>query len=203
MRWLPGFLPAITQGLSSSPGVSVADASATEGVDAAVEFKVSLSQTASGTVTVDYATADASARAGEDYTAVSGTLTFASGERVKTVSVPILDDAIDEGRETFRLKLRNVQGARISDGEPKGIALNHLLAPHRTIRPLTRTPVFQGPREDPIRSRKRSPRRLSHSWPPVLLGWSDARRDSLTQRFESRVDRLDAQPRDERDSWRP
>ena len=93
-------------GAESAPGVSVADASATEGVDATVEFKVSLSQTASGTVTVDYATADASARAGQDYTAVSGTLTFASGERAKTVSVPILDDAIDEGRETFRLKLR-------------------------------------------------------------------------------------------------
>ena len=111
-------------GAESAPGVSVADASATEGVDAAVEFKVSLSQTASGTVTVDYETADASARAGQDYTAVSGTLTFASGERAKTVSVPILDDAIDEGRETFRLKLRNVQGAWISDGEAIGTIVN-------------------------------------------------------------------------------
>ena len=111
-------------GAESAPGVSVADASATEGVDAVVEFKVSLSQTASGTVTVDYATADASARAGQDYTAVSGTLTFAPGERAKTVSVPILDDAIDEGRETFRLKLRNVQGAWISDGEATGTITN-------------------------------------------------------------------------------
>ena len=48
-----------------------------------VAGKVSLSRAASGTVTVDYATADGyrSARAGEDYTAVSGTLTFASGEK--------------------------------------------------------------------------------------------------------------------------
>ena len=111
-------------GAESAPGVSVADASAREGADTAVEFVVSLSQTASGTVTVDYATADASARAGQDYTAVSGTLTFASGERTKTVSVPILDDAIDEGRETFRLKLQNAQGAWISDAEATGTITN-------------------------------------------------------------------------------
>ena len=109
---------------ASGPGLSVADASADEGTDAAVEFEVSLSQAASGTVTVDYATENFTARAGEDYTAVSGTLTFAAGEREKTVNVPILDDAIDEGEETFKLKLRNVQGAWISDAEATGTITN-------------------------------------------------------------------------------
>ena len=61
---------------------------------------------------------------GEDYTAVSGTLTFAAGETVKTVSVPILDDAIDEGAETFTLQLRNAQGAWISDAEATGTITN-------------------------------------------------------------------------------
>ena len=86
-------------GAASAPGVSVADARATEGTDATIEFEVSLSQAASATITVDYATANikyaaanGEAIAGEDYTAVSGTLTFAAGERLKTVSVPILDD---------------------------------------------------------------------------------------------------------------
>ena len=37
-------------------------------------------------------------RRGRDYTAVSGTLTFAAGETAKTVSVPVLDDAHDEGQ---------------------------------------------------------------------------------------------------------
>ena len=55
---------------------------------------------------------------------MSGTLTFASGEREKTVSVPILDDAIDEGAETFKLKLRNAQGAWISDAEATGTITN-------------------------------------------------------------------------------
>ena len=111
-------------GTESTPAVSVADASANEGADAAVEFVVSLSRAASGTVTVDYATENGTARAGEDYTAVSGTLTFAAGEREKTVSVPILDDALDEGTETFTLKLQNAQGAWISDAEATGTITN-------------------------------------------------------------------------------
>ena len=64
------------------------------------------------------------AKAGEDYTAVSGTLTFAAGERVKTVSVPILDDGHDEGHETFSLRLSNVAGAREGDLEATGTIEN-------------------------------------------------------------------------------
>ena len=118
-------------GTESTPRVSVADASANEGADAAVEFVVSLSRAASGTVTVDYATANimypyakGGAIAGEDYTAVSGTLTFAAGEREKTVSVPILDDALDEGSETFLLRLSNAQGAWSSDATATGTITN-------------------------------------------------------------------------------
>ena len=48
--------------------LSVADARAEEGTDAAIEFSVTLNRAASGTVTVTYATADGTATAGEDYT---------------------------------------------------------------------------------------------------------------------------------------
>ncbi len=85
---------------------------------------MTLSRAASGAVTVDYATADGSAKAGEDYTATSGTLTFAAGETEKTVSVPVLDDALDEGSETFALRLSNASGARIADGEATGTIEN-------------------------------------------------------------------------------
>ena len=108
------------------PTLSVADASANEGADA-VAFEVSLNRTFSGTahrVTVNYATADGTAKAGEDYTATSGSLTFAAGERVKTVRVPLLDDAIDEGEETFTLRLSNAKGARTGDGEATGTIAN-------------------------------------------------------------------------------
>ena len=108
------------------PTLSVADAHVNEGADA-VAFEVSLNRTFSGTahrVTVNYATADGTAKAGEDYTATSGSLTFAAGERVKTVRVPLLDDAIDEGEETFTLRLSNARGARIGDGEATGTIAN-------------------------------------------------------------------------------
>ena len=106
------------------PELSVADASAEEGVDATLDFAVTLDKPWSKTVTVDYATADGTATAGEDYTATSGTLTFATGETSKTVRVPILDDALDEGAETFTLKLTNARGAAIGDGEATGTIAN-------------------------------------------------------------------------------
>ena len=49
--------------------LSVADARTTEAVDATLEFAVMLNRAASETVTVDYATADGTAQAGQDYTA--------------------------------------------------------------------------------------------------------------------------------------
>ena len=91
--------------------IRVEDARAKEGKDASLDFAVTLSRAASGPVSVDYATADGTAVAGADYTATSGTLTFAPGETEKTVSVALLDDAIDEGKETFKLELSNPRGA--------------------------------------------------------------------------------------------
>ena len=104
--------------------LSVADARASEGQDAAVDFAVTLSRAASSEVTVEYVTQDGTAVTGEDYTRTRGTLTFAPGETEKTVSVPILDDAIDEGEETFTLKLRNANGAYIVDDEATGTIEN-------------------------------------------------------------------------------
>ena len=63
-----------------------------------------------GSVTVDYATSDGSATAGADYTAASGTLTFAQGEASKTFTVPILDDGNAETDETVNLTLTNATG---------------------------------------------------------------------------------------------
>ncbi len=119
--------------------LSVADARATEGVDSAVEFAVTLSRAASDTVTVDYATADGTATAGEDYTATSGTLTFAAGETAKTVAVPVLDDAHDEGEETFRFRLSNAQGAVIADREAVGTIVNEDRMPRAWLARFGRT----------------------------------------------------------------
>ena len=104
--------------------LSVADARAREGEDETIDFAVTLSRAAAGPVTVAYATADRTARAGEDYTRTSGKLSFASGETELTVRVPVLDDAHDEGEETLVLRLTQASGARIADGEAVGTIEN-------------------------------------------------------------------------------
>ena len=67
---------------------------------------------------------DGSARAGSDYTARQGTLTFAPGETEQTVRVAVLDDAVDEGAETLTLRLLNASGAVIADGVATGTIQN-------------------------------------------------------------------------------
>jgi hypothetical protein len=67
---------------------------------------------------VDYATADGTARAGEDYLAVSGTLSFAPGVVSQSVVVPILGDVVREPRtERFRLQLSNPVGASLAQAD--------------------------------------------------------------------------------------
>ena len=109
------------------PQLSVADGEASEGAGATVDFAVSRSRaftTAEHSVRVNYATADGMAGAGQDYTAASGTVTFAAGETSKTISVAVLDDAHDEGEETFTLRLSNASGARLADAEATGTIEN-------------------------------------------------------------------------------
>ena len=106
--------------------IRIEGAKAREGKDASLDFAVTLNRAAAHDVSVDYATADETATAGSDYTATSGTLTFAAGETAKTVSVPVLDDAIHEGREVMRLLLSNPQGAylRKKHRKARGIITN-------------------------------------------------------------------------------
>ncbi len=61
----------------------------------------------SGSLSVDYVTANGTAIAGQDYTASSGSLTFNAGETSKTISIPIADDGTTEPDETFTVALRN------------------------------------------------------------------------------------------------
>ena len=106
--------------------IRIEGAKAKEGKDASLDFAVTLNRAAAHDVSVDYATEDGTATAGADYSATSGTLTFAAGETAKTVSVPVLDDALDEGKETMRLKLSNPQGAYLRNvhSKAKGVIRN-------------------------------------------------------------------------------
>ena len=77
-----------------------------------------------GTVTVGYATADGTARAGLDYAAASGTLTFPPGVTTETIPVVIYPDWLIEGPETFMLNLQSPSGATIVDGQGVGTILD-------------------------------------------------------------------------------
>ncbi len=100
--------------------LSVADAAASEEDDSTIDFVVTLSPAGDESVTVDYATANGSAAAGNDYTAKSGSLTFNAGETSKTIQVAIIDDTVDDDNETLTVTLSNASGAEISDGQATG-----------------------------------------------------------------------------------
>ena len=103
--------------------LSVADAEVTEG-DGTMDFVVTLAPEQRPPAWVDYATADGTARAGEDYRATSGRVKFRKRETTKTVSVPIINDAVEEDGETFTLVLSDPEGALIADGEATGTILD-------------------------------------------------------------------------------
>ena len=86
----------------------------------AATFNVTLGQATAQTVTVDYATANGTALAGSDYTATSGTLTFAPGETNKAINVIINSDMLTEVAETFTVNLSNAVNATISDAQGIG-----------------------------------------------------------------------------------
>ncbi len=107
--------------LLAQPAFSVSDAAVSEPARAAsaAALQVSLSAPSDHPVTVDYATRDGAqpdgATAGEnDYTPTQGSLTFAPGETVKTVSVPVNHVGKAEGNETFTVELSGESGAEVS-----------------------------------------------------------------------------------------
>ena len=110
--------------VTGPPAISVSDAAAQEAEGAVLVFSVTLSHASSRTVTVDYATSDGTARAGSDYTASSGSLTFNPGDTSQTVSVTVLTDSDDESQETLTLTLSNPSQATLDDATGTGTIEN-------------------------------------------------------------------------------
>ncbi len=59
------------------------------------------------TVTVHYGTQDGTAKAGSDYSAENGTLTFAPGQTTATISIPVIGAQLAQHNETFTVVLSN------------------------------------------------------------------------------------------------
>lgn len=111
------------QNAPAKPGVSISDASATEG--GTLVFTVSLSAASGGPVIVAYNAASGTATVGSDFAATSGRLTFSPGETSKTISVATIDDALIEGNETFTVNLTEASGATISRSAGTGTIIDN------------------------------------------------------------------------------
>jgi hypothetical protein len=72
---------------------------------AKLHFPVTLACAYQRPVTINFATTDGSAHAGEDYLATAGSATLESGETELSISVTLVGDTVDEDHETFGLQL--------------------------------------------------------------------------------------------------
>ena len=119
------------------PGLSVNNVTVTEanaGANSTATFTIKLSPASTEAVTVKYRTANGTALAPNDYTALPlTTLTFAPGQISKTVMVQVKGDALDEANETFKLLLSTPTKAVISDAEGIGTITDNDPPPSVTI----------------------------------------------------------------------
>jgi ribosomal protein L24E len=122
---------------STSPTVTIADASVTEGDGQAVHlvFPVPVSATSSQPVTVRFTTADGSARAPDDYAATNGTLTFSPGETSKAVTVSVGGDVVHEPAKTLTVELTSPANATLQRSEAFGTIIDNDPAPQTRPEP--------------------------------------------------------------------
>lgn len=90
-----------------------------EGQSTSVFYTVTMSAASPLAVSVAYATANGTATAGSDYTASSGTLSFAAGEISKTITINLPNDTLNEADETFSLSLSAPTNATL--GSPSSV----------------------------------------------------------------------------------
>jgi subtilisin family serine protease len=121
------------------PSLDLADVSAPE--TKPLTFTVTLARPSTRAVAVAYATADITAKQGSDYLPRSGTLSFAAGERTKTVTVSLLADGVKEPRETFALRLSGPVNAVLARSEAVATIVDAAPATDRTPPRVSRLEV--------------------------------------------------------------
>jgi len=93
------------------PKLIVSDFSVTEGSGTSRKaiIAIDLSEETTATVSFSWSTEDGTAKAGEDYTAVTGgEVVFTPGELYKTISIDITSDNILEFNEKFNVRISNL-----------------------------------------------------------------------------------------------
>ncbi len=105
----------------SAPAISIDDVSISEGNSGTknMKFTVSLTAPSAKVISVNYTTANGSARSDSDYGATNGTLVFAANQTSRTLNVVINGDTVVEGDETLFMLLSNATNASI--GRARGV----------------------------------------------------------------------------------
>ncbi|MGD1700197.1 Calx-beta domain-containing protein, partial [Dapis sp. BLCC M229] len=106
------------------PAISIDDVTVSE-ADGTATFTLSLDQTSSQDIAVDYITTDNTATTPEDYTGISNTTTIVAGQTTASITVDITDDTIDELDETFNIDLSNPVNATIADDQGIGTIVDN------------------------------------------------------------------------------
>ena len=127
----------VTTAAALPPSLSIDDVTVTEASGATAVFTVTLNAVSAQVVTVAYATSAGTASAGLDYTSISSTLTIPAGQMTGTVSVPILDDTLDEPDEMFTVTLSSPTNATISDNLGTGTITDNADPPTLRINDVT------------------------------------------------------------------
>jgi PKD repeat protein len=97
----------ITVDESRLPNLTIGDVKFNEkNAPAKATFKIRLSKASDQPITVTWKTGDGTAVAGKDYAAASGSVTFAPGETLKTITVKVLQDRKVESTESYKVRLK-------------------------------------------------------------------------------------------------
>ena len=132
----PGTLDPPASFVTPAPGLSIANATATEGTGAAggeLRFTVTMSPASAQSVTVEYGTIDGTAVGGADYVAQGATLTFAPGVTSQTIVVPLAGDSLDEPNESVLVVLSSPTNATITSPQATGTITDDDAAPSLSV----------------------------------------------------------------------
>lgn len=124
----------------SAPGITISDATLQEpanaGQTAVMTFTVKLTAPSGLPVSVRWVTVDSSAQTTlpiHDYASDGGSVAFAPGDSIKTISVTINGDSLYEGPEVFHVALSDATGGTIDRSLARGVIVDNDVAPKISI----------------------------------------------------------------------
>ncbi len=108
--------------------VSIENASYTVNEGNSVSINIIRTGGTKGSITIDYTTLNGNALSGTNFTAKSGTLTFADGESSKIITISTLSNSAYAGDKRFYIELKNISNGAINRDQCY-VTINELQSP--------------------------------------------------------------------------